>query len=185
MRPKSSTRLTIEISAAVWKRVSGLNARLQKAAVLTLASLPKPLTFAAAQGAVTLLLTTDAEVRKLNHDWRGKNKPTNVLSFPYFTRCELQKVRGGIDFPYVGDIAVAYQFTAAEAKAEGKKLIDHLTHLMVHGLLHLFGFDHVTPALARTMEKLEKQIMAELGLPDPYVTLAPKPKKRAKRAKKK
>jgi probable rRNA maturation factor len=107
---------------------------------------------------VSVLLTDDAEVRVLNADYRGKDKPTNVLSFPApeFAR------------PHLGDIALAYETCAREAAEQGKPLAAHLAHLVAHGVLHLVGWDHQTEVEAEAMEDLERTILAELGLPDPY-----------------
>ena len=93
-------------------------------------------------------------MRALNRDFRGKDKPTNVLSFP-----------GGGD--YRGDIAIAYGVTRREAKAAGKSFADHATHLVVHGVLHLAGHDHERPKDAKVMEPLEVKILARLGIADP------------------
>lgn len=170
--------LNLDLAAAPWRKVRGLEARLKGAAELALASLPEALLPAARGAELTVLLTTDRSVQTLNHDYRGKNKPTNVLSFPQFERRELVKLgKGGADGLYVGDIAIAYAFTAKEAKAEGKLLLDHVTHLMIHGILHLFGYDHLTPGQAARMEKLERVLMASLGLPDPYAPLLTGPRK--------
>lgn len=172
--------LHLEIAAATWSRLQGLEQRLQEAAGITLASLPKSLKPVAKRGQFTVLLTSDAAVRRLNRDFRGKDKPTNVLSFPHFTRGQLVKMgkgplpKGGV---YVGDIAVAYQYTASEAKEEGKLLLDHLTHLVLHGILHIFGYNHETDATAARMERLETKLMAELGLADPY---APVPSRKGR-----
>lgn len=169
---KVSSHLEIQLVGAGWKKEKGLEKRLQAAVNLTLASLPAALLPIARQAQVTLLLTNDKAVQTLNHDYRGKDKPTNVLSFPQFEKDDLVKlsrsktpILGGV---HVGDIAVAYQYVVKEAKAEHKVLADHVTHLLIHGLLHLFGYDHDTVARAAKMEKLEKEIMATLGLPDPY-----------------
>ena len=111
--------------------------------------------------AVALLLTDDAAVRRLNAQWRGIDKPTNVLSFP-------PAPGGAGDVKSLGDIAVAYETTASEARAEDKPFADHLAHLCVHGFLHLMGYDHESEAHAETMESLERVILARLGVPDPY-----------------
>jgi probable rRNA maturation factor len=105
-----------------------------------------------------VLLTGDAQLKALNHDFRGKNKPTNVLSFPAPANKE----------NYLGDVALAYDVTQNEALAAGKRFADHATHLVVHGVLHLLGFDHVRPRDAQRMEPLETRILAELGIADPY-----------------
>ena len=186
---KKKTCLTIEIAAPNWKSLTGLRPRLKKAAALVLAELPKTLQPAASRAAFTLLLTTNAAVRRLNHDFRGLNKPTNVLSFPHFTRAQLVRAGKGKEILnrketlYIGDIAAAYQYTVDEARKEHKSVAHHLTHLLIHGLLHLFGYDHHTDAAAARMERLEKKLMAELGLPDPYAPIPSKapPARRTKR----
>jgi probable rRNA maturation factor len=155
----------IEIEDKHWSLIPRLQSRLEQAAKVTLASLPKKLRFPAT---LTLLLTSDAAVRKLNRDFRGNDKPTNVLSFPQFEPAELTKMGKARQPVYVGDIAIAYQYMVDESNKDHKILINHTIHLLIHGILHLFGYDHVTSAKAITMERLEKKIMAELGLPDPY-----------------
>lgn len=172
MAAKAKKPLVIEVEAAGWKKLKGLEKRLNSAALLTLSALPETLLPVAAKAQMTLLLTTDKAVQALNRDFRAKDKPTNVLSFPQFERKDLVKI-GRLDTGkegiYVGDIAVAYATVVKEAKAEGKSVVDHLTHLLIHGLLHLFGYDHDTDSKAARMERLEREIMATLGLPDPYV----------------
>jgi probable rRNA maturation factor len=105
---------------------------------------------------LTILLTGDEHVQVLNKQYRGKDRPTNVLSFP----------SGHAD--YLGDIAIAYGTTAREAEASGKPLAKHAIHLAVHGVLHLLGYDHEKPRDAETMEALETEILADMGIPDPY-----------------
>jgi probable rRNA maturation factor len=109
---------------------------------------------------IAVMLTDDAGIRTLNSNWRGLDKPTNVLSFP---AAEVP------DSPHLGDIAIAFETTAREAKDEGKPLADHLAHLAVHGFLHLVGYDHESDAEAETMEQLERDILARLNVPDPYL----------------
>jgi probable rRNA maturation factor len=112
---------------------------------------------------LAVMLTDDAGIRTLNHDWRGIDKPTNVLSFPAVT------LPGGSSQPRaLGDIAIAYETTRREAESENKPFGHHLSHLAVHGFLHLIGYDHETDDDAETMEALERQILARLGIPDPY-----------------
>lgn len=108
----------------------------------------------------TILLTTDRKLRTLNADFRGKDKTTNVLSFP------------SGDPDYLGDIAIAYGVTAKEATAEGKSFAHHASHLAVHGVLHLLGFDHERPRDAKLMEPLEIEILAGLKIPNPYLSKA-------------
>jgi probable rRNA maturation factor len=117
----------------------------------------------------SLLFTSDAEVHALNREWRGRDKPTNVLSFPMLEREELQAL--GAEGPPVmlGDIALAYETCAREAADKGISLEHHAAHLIVHGLLHLAGHDHVeSDEQAEQMEALETAILAKLGIPDPY-----------------
>jgi probable rRNA maturation factor len=182
--------LMIEIQAAGWETLKGLEKRLNEAALLTLSVLPQTLLPSAARAQMTLLLTSDKKVQALNRDFRGKDKPTNVLSFPQFDRKELFKAgkEGGLAAKtplYVGDIAVAYGTVLKEAKAAGKPVTDHLTHLLIHGLLHLFGYDHDTDSKATRMERLEKEVMATLGLPDPYVVFVASEKQRGSVKRKK
>ena len=115
---------------------------------------------------LAVMLTDDAGIRTLNANWRGIDKPTNVLSFP-----ALQPTGPGgpNDAPrMLGDIAIAYQTTRKEADEEHKPFDHHLSHLAVHGFLHLIGYDHEKDDEAEAMETLERQILAQLGIPDPY-----------------
>jgi probable rRNA maturation factor len=115
---------------------------------------------------LAVMLTDDAGIRTLNGNWRGIDKPTNVLSFP-----ALQPTgRGGPDDAprMLGDIAIAYETTRKEADDEQKPFDHHLSHLAIHGFLHLMGYDHETDDDADVMEGLEQEILAQLGIPDPY-----------------
>ncbi len=111
---------------------------------------------------LSLLLCDDAEIRRLNRDWRGKNDSTNVLSFPLDGVPCAQGPRA------LGDVALAYGTVLREALQLGMPVHQHATHLVVHGVLHLMGYDHMGETDAREMETLETRILAELGLPDPY-----------------
>lgn len=121
----------------------------------------------------SLLFTSDEEVHALNREWRTRDKPTNVLSFPMFEREELEdlvraKEHGGPP-AMLGDIALAYATCAREADEKGVTLEAHAAHLIVHGLLHLAGHDHVkSDEQAEAMERLETAILAKLGIADPY-----------------
>ena len=115
---------------------------------------------------LAVMLTDDAGIRTLNSNWRGIDKPTNVLSFP-----ALQPTGAGgpDDAPrMLGDIAIAYETTRKEADDEQKPFDHHLSHLAVHGFLHLMGYDHETDDDAEAMEGLEQEILAQLGIPNPY-----------------
>jgi probable rRNA maturation factor len=117
------------------------------------------------QAAVAVLLTDDAAMQRLNSTFRGKDKPTNVLSFP---APPMPSGMGDAESLFLGDLALGYETCAAEALAEGKSLGDHLAHLVVHGVLHLMGYDHETEAEAEEMEERERVILASLGIADPY-----------------
>ncbi len=160
--------LEIRVDSVAWQRVRGLKARLKRATAATFQHVPAKLNRAVHGGSFTVLLTTDSALRKLNHDFRGYDKPTDILSFPHFTRRALYRFTTNRERPYIGDIAMAYVATAAQARREGKLLINHATHLMVHGVLHLLGYDHQTPRGATAMRRLERKIMDALDLPDPY-----------------
>ena len=112
---------------------------------------------------VAVLFTSDVEIARLNAEWRGKPKPTNVLSFP----AEEFPVPDGEARP-IGDIVLASGVVAAEAQEQGKSMADHAAHLMVHGFLHLLGHDHESEAEAEKMEDLERRILKGLGISDPY-----------------
>jgi probable rRNA maturation factor len=140
---------------------SGWNAGAEAAARRALAEAAAALGADFRNHAVALLLTDDAAVRRLNAQWRGIDKPTNVLSFP-------PAPGGAGEIRSLGDIAIAYETTAREAQAEAKPFADHLAHLCVHGFLHLMGYDHEQEPQAETMEGLERVILARLGVPDPY-----------------
>ena len=136
-----------------WNARKGLGVRLRKAAALALAR-------GKGKGALTILLSSDRKLHTLNVTFRGKDKPTNVLSFP--ARDDL----------YLGDVAMAYGVTAKEAREQKKPFTDHATHLVVHGVLHLLGYDHETARAAKIMEPLETRILSELGIADPYARKA-------------
>ena len=112
---------------------------------------------------VSLVLADDAMVQELNRDWRGKDKPTNVLSLP-----------GEDDFPVpdaprlLGDIVLAQETVAREALEQSKSFNHHLSHLVVHGMLHLLGYDHIEDDEAEEMEALEIELLAGMGIADPY-----------------
>ena len=143
--------ITLLVEDPKWRTHRGLAARLTGAAEAARKAVRL-------KGGFTILLAGDRKLRALNHDFRGKDKPTNVLSFPG---------SGG----YAGDIALAYGVTKKEAKVAGKSLTDHATHLVVHGVLHLAGHDHERPKEARVMEGLEVKILGRLGIANPYMAV--------------
>ena len=111
---------------------------------------------------VAVLLADDAHVQAVNKEWRGLDKPTNVLSFPAAPPDRIGRS------PILGDLILAFETCAREAEHDGKALADHVSHLVVHGVLHLLGYDHLTEAEAEEMEGLEIEVLAGLGIPDPY-----------------
>ncbi len=117
----------------------------------------------------SVLFTTDGEVQALNRDWRGKDQPTNVLSFPMLARGELLALRPDGAPEMLGDLALAYQTCAREAAEKGMPLMHHAAHLLVHGFLHLAGYDHETSeADADAMEAMEIKALAQMAISDPY-----------------
>jgi len=120
---------------------------------------------------LAVMLTDDAGIRTLNLNWRGVDKPTNVLSFPAL---QPSRPSAADDAPrMLGDIAIAYQTMRKEADEEQKPFEHHLSHLAVHGFLHLIGYDHDKDDDAEAMEALEQEILAQLGIPNPYADRDP------------
>ncbi len=119
---------------------------------------------------LSILLTCDEEIRDLNRDWRGRNEPTNVLSFPLRAR----GIDGEEGCP-LGDIVLAAETVRREATEAGRTVDQHAAHLIVHGVLHLLGFEHESEGEAQRMETLEVRILETLGVPDPYGVAADAP----------
>jgi probable rRNA maturation factor len=117
---------------------------------------------AAAGAELAIVLSDDAGVRELNRTWRGKDAPTNVLTFPAV------EPDGIATAPVLGDVVLAFETVEREATAEGKRPADHFVHLVVHGVLHVYGFDHGTDAEAEAMEDIERRALSGLGIADPY-----------------
>ncbi|WP_414656070.1 rRNA maturation RNase YbeY [Ferrovibrio sp.] len=168
-------RIAAGPAAAAWRKaLPNPAATLRKAVRAALrAELP-----GTAETALSILLTDDAEMQKLNAGWRARDKPTNVLSFP--AEAVIDPARPPA---YLGDIALGLTTCRTEAKEQGKRFADHLVHLTVHGVLHLIGYDHMTGAEAAAMEPREVEILRGLGIADPY--RLPVRKKTTKKAVKK
>lgn len=115
------------------------------------------------QSELSLLFTNDAQMQELNANWRDQNKPTNVLSFPAAIGSP-----GVAPGPMLGDIILGFETIDREARLENKTFDNHLTHLIVHGFLHLLGYDHQTEIEGMEMEALEQRILHRLAIPDPY-----------------
>ncbi|AJQ55647.1 MULTISPECIES: rRNA maturation RNase YbeY [Aeromonas] len=111
---------------------------------------------------VTVRIVDEAESNELNLTYRGKDKPTNVLSFPF-------EAPPGLELPLLGDLVICRQVVEHEAAEQGKPLMAHWAHMVVHGSLHLLGYDHIEDDEAEEMEALERDIMQELGFADPYL----------------
>jgi probable rRNA maturation factor len=147
--------IEVEVEDGAWtEALPGAVALVERAAAAALEGV---------EGDVVVLLTDDAAVRDINARFRDKDRPTNVLSFPAAESAA----------PHLGDLVLAFGVCAAEAQAQGKILADHLSHLIVHGVLHLLGRDHEAEAEAEAMEAEERSILARLGVSDPYTLHEP------------
>ena len=151
---RSKPSIEVIIKSARWKAQPQAASIVKKAVTAAAKAVSTP------RAELAIVLTDDSAIRALNRDWRGFDKPTNVLSFP------AADTRAGSR--HLGDIIIAHQTVAREARNEGKPLRHHLAHLAVHGYLHLLGYDHENDRDARKMERLEVEILARLGVPDPY-----------------
>jgi probable rRNA maturation factor len=162
MNLSNSPETEILVTAECWQRESGAEAAIHRAIEAAAAMVDAEVSDAE----LAIMLTDDDGIRTLNKNWRGIDKPTNVLSFPALQPTGPQD---DDDAPrMLGDIAIAYETTRSEADAEHKPFENHLSHLTVHGFLHLLGYDHTTDDEAEIMEGLEREILAQLGVPDPY-----------------
>lgn len=160
-------KIDIRIETAAWQGALGDAAAVcREAAVAAVAVAPPPWRGAA----ISVLLADDATLQSLNRAYRGRDEATNVLSFPLVDPGHLKDDGPPLaeDGALLGDVAVAFGITAHEANEAKKPLADHLRHLIVHGVLHLLGYDHEDDADAEAMEAAEVLILAGLGVPDPY-----------------
>jgi probable rRNA maturation factor len=152
---KAPIRIDILVRSPRWRATARATVRKAIHAAAQAVSTP--------QAELAIVLTDDSTIRSLNRDWRGKDTPTNVLSFP-----AAPPGKGRSASLYIGDIVIAHETTKREAAAEGKPFSHHLAHLTVHGFLHLLGHDHDNDRDANRMERLERRILARLSIPDPY-----------------
>ncbi len=151
---RSALKIDVLVESDLWKENDDAPSVARRAVAEAAAMLSTP----AAE--LAIVLTDDSAIRLLNRDWRGVDKATNVLSFP--------TKRAGGEPPLLGDIVLAYETIAREARAEHKPFAHHVAHLAVHGFLHLLGYDHVRNADAEAMERLERDVLRRLAIPDPY-----------------
>ncbi|MGA9825037.1 MAG: rRNA maturation RNase YbeY [Methylocystis sp.] len=152
-----SPAVDIVVNAAAWETLPDLEdlaARaVEQSALVAGARLAKDCE-------LCIVFCDDAEIRGLNAQWRGQDKPTNVLSFATPGALAAK--------PLLGDIVIAFETVAREAREQDKSLADHASHMIIHGFLHLIGYDHETPAEAEAMEALERRVAETLGIRDPY-----------------
>ncbi len=153
-KPRAAPKIDVLVQSALWKNAADAGPVVRRAIAEAAAMLSTP----AAE--LAIVLTDDSAIRLLNRTWRGVDAATNVLSFP--------TGRIGGDPLLIGDIALAYETVAAEARADGKPFAHHLAHLAVHGFLHLLGYDHERKKEADAMERLARDILRRLDIPDPY-----------------
>ena len=151
---RATAKIDVLVESKLWKNAKNAEPVIRRAIAEAAATLSTP----AAE--LAIVLTDDSAIRLLNRTWRGVDAATNVLSFP--------TGRTGGNRLLIGDIVLAYETVAAEALAEGKPFAHHLAHLAVHGFLHLLGYDHERKKDAEAMERLERDILQRLAIPDPY-----------------
>lgn len=149
----------------LWSVSPELEAIAQRAVAAALAEAQRPYN---EEAELAVILADDARLKDLNRDWRGKDQPTNVLSFPAAEGEEIATA------PLLGDLVLAFETVKGEAERDGKSFDAHFAHLVVHGTLHLFGFDHMSGEEAEEMENLERAALARLGIADPYLETEPR-----------
>jgi probable rRNA maturation factor len=157
-KTRNALNIDVVVESELWNRKNGVKSAARRAIAKAAEALSTP------SFELAIVLTDDSTIRMLNRDWRGVDAPTNVLSFP--------AGRAGGATPFVGDIVLAYETIAEEARAERKPFAHHIAHLAVHGFLHLLGYDHVRKKDAEEMEQLERDILRRLRIPDPYRRMA-------------
>jgi len=149
--------IDVLLDSPLWDSVPAADATVREAIVVAAEQISAP------AGELVVLLTDDIAMQKLNRDWRGIDKPTNVLSFPATTPAS------GVQTAMLGDIVIAFETLDRESRAESMTFLHHLSHLAVHGFLHLMGYDHQIDSDADAMERIEVAILDRLQIPDPYL----------------
>lgn len=157
--------MTLDIEIEGWPGQSDWAALAERARVAASDVAPE---IANERLSASVLFTTDAEVHALNREWRGKDKPTNVLSFPMLDRDDILSLDRDGPPEMLGDIALAWETCRREAEEKAVSVEHHAVHLIVHGLLHLAGHDHLDATDADAMESLEIKALASMGIADPY-----------------
>lgn len=163
--PAPRIEIEVEVRESAWEAMLPGAADVARAAAAAALAAMLPPGFPPAE--LSLVLSGDAELQALNRAWRGKDRPTNVLSFPGLDTLDDPQLPAGAAL-LLGDVMLAHETCAAEAAAQGKTLAAHLAHLVVHGVLHLLGHDHEDAAEAAVMEAAERAILGGLGIADPY-----------------
>lgn len=167
---RHALKIDVVIDSRLWRKSTGIATMLRRA-VAQAAAMPS---IAPTQSSeLAIVLTDDSAIRSLNRLWRGTDAATNVLSFPSAA------ARG--EPAHLGDIVLAYETVAREAKTEAKPFAHHAAHLAVHGYLHLVGYDHERHSDAEKMKAMERKVLRRLAIPDPY-RLPPARKRPARRA---
>lgn len=161
---RAAPAVEILVESARWKARRGVQPLLRRAIAWASTALPAKAARSTSGAELAIVLTNDTAIHELNRTWRGKDQPTNVLAFPTDPQAGPHRL--------LGDIVIAYETLAREARAERKSFDHHLAHLAVHGFLHLCGYGHDSDRQAATMERLETAILARLGVPDPYIARA-------------
>lgn len=151
---RAAPKIDLLVKSDLWKGKENVKSVARRAIAKAAAMLSTQ------RAELAIVLTDDSAIRLLNRAWRGVDAATNVLSFP------TSRAQG--EPPFIGDIVLAYETVAGEARAERKPLAHHVAHLALHGYLHLLGYDHVKKKDAETMEQVERDILRRLAIPDPY-----------------
>jgi probable rRNA maturation factor len=163
---RSACKIDLVVESGLWKKAAETRSIVRRAVTEAAAAL------STTEAELAIVLTSDSAIRLLNRQWRGIDKATNVLSFPTKALCGHP--------PLIGDIVLAHETIAREAREQGKPFDHHLAHLVVHGYLHLMGYDHQRNEDAKAMEQMERAILRRLAIADPYQPRTKALKRRAR-----